>query len=64
VGAVFALAVVTAYVQGCPLDGPPPRGAGAQGRDQRAGDRDPASMQESAAATDRPEGGRPSAPVP
>jgi hypothetical protein len=64
VGAVFALAVVTAYLQGRPLDGRPPQGRGAEGRDQRAGDRAAASMQESAAATDRPEGGRPSAPVP
>jgi hypothetical protein len=65
VGAVFALAVVTAYLQGVPLDASPPRGRAAGRWDQRAGDPGAAAaMQESAAATDRPEGGRPSAPVP
>jgi hypothetical protein len=64
VGAVFALGVVTAYLQGGPLDARPFGARGARGRDQRAGDRRSAAMQESAAATDRPEGGRPSATVP
>ena len=65
VGAVFALAVVTGYLQGEPLDArrpldePPGAGTEPAGHPRPVG-----AMQESAAASDRPEGGRPPAAVP
>jgi hypothetical protein len=61
VGAVFALGIVTAYLQGAPLQ----PAAASGGAPEARRDRDSvAAMQQSAAATDRPEGGRPSATVP